>query len=236
MIVTIHQPLHMPWLGFFNKMLNCDLFILLDDCQFRKNYYFNRNKIRTPNGLEWITVPVVKKGLTHTQIKDVKIAPIRWEEKYTNRIREVYKGAPHYRKVMEWVTGHLAFHKSTAHKDRICALNYEFIDMFMKYLHISCPIVFSHQFGIDAIGSERIAKLVEVVGGGVYLSGPSGRDYLCISDFDSRRIKVVYQEFEHPLYDQLYEPFIPGASALDLLMNHSPDECIEIIGRGYTIS
>ena len=229
MIVTVHQPEMLPWLGFFSKMDAADYYILLTDCQFRKGYYQNRNRIVRPEGLEYITIPVVSKGLQDTLIKDVRIAD-EWSSRRRKgsitRLRNTYKEAPNYRIIMPVIEYEFSRPYST-----ICQFNRALIYRFREWLGITTPIMDSVVYGVDSTSSRRIADLVRAAGGDIYLYGPSGRDYLDMNDYQG--IRVRYHDYIHPTYVQFNtSEFIPYASTLDLLMNYSPGEAMEIIRSG----
>jgi len=228
-------------------MINSDVFILLIDCQYEKNYYQNRNRIRTPLGLEYITVPVRSSSLD-TLIMDKEIHGTKWQQKYLDTIRYHYKKAPHYSSIMpqieECVTGFLRDGSTLLWK-----LNADLIHLYMDILDIDTHIELSTWYGVEEKGSRRIAELVRCCFQSrnyytrfgdtcpvTYLSGPGGRNYLDCTDFRKYNIEVAYNDFKHPQYQQLYEPFMPGASALDLLMNHSPREARAIIESGTNIT
>ena len=230
MIVTIHQPESLPWLGYFSKMASADMYILLTDCTFRKNYYQNRNRIVRNNKLEYVTVPVESSGLSTKLIRDVQIAD-NWRghmlNKCLNTIRGAYRGAPNYNITMPVLE--YEFNKSYT---IICQLNRAIIYRFREWLGITTPIVDSVVYNVGSTSSHRVADLVRAAGGDIYLSGPSGRDYLDMNDFDG--IDVMYHDYVHPKYSQFNsDEFIPYASTLDLLMNYSPGEARDIIMSGY---
>lgn len=242
MLITIHQPEHMPWLGFFNKMNNADVIILLDNCPFRKNYYQNRNRIRGSSGLDWITVPVVKKALTHTLIKDVKIAPIEWERKYYGHILQAYAGARRYDVVQGEIRNVIQTFHNTG-RGFIAELNHRIIAMFAAQLDITTEVVFADYKCLDEWGSNRLLCLLKCLSRMwkiplddiTYIAGPFGRDYIDERSFMDAGIEIIYNDFVHPEYKQVYEPFIPYASTIDLLMSYNPDDAMTIIKSGFTV-
>ena len=223
MIVTIHQPEHMPWLGFFDKVRQADTVVLLDNVQFRKNYFQNRNKIRTQNGWAWITAPIVKAG-HDLLINEVKIAPEnKWKIENWNLINSAYQKAPYFKKYGE-DTRKIYLNDW----ERLCDLNIALINYFLKILGIERNVAIASKLGIQPGkgGTEVNLNICREMDADIYLSGISGKDYLEESKFTGQGIKVIYQEFYHPIYKQLYEPFLPGMSIIDLLFNHgdkSPD-------------
>ena len=229
MIVTIHQPEHLPWLGFFHKISRAELFVVLDSVQYRKNYFQNRNRIRTANGWTWLTVPV--KRNINTLIKDVEIDNNQnWRKKCWNSIYFTYKKAPffcEYSNVLE------NFYKQDW--INLCELNIQLIKQFLRFLYSEPVILRSSEMDVQGKGSKLILNICKEVDADTYISGIFGKEYLKLSDFKEAGIEVIFQEFHHPIYKQLYEPFIPGMSIIDLLFNHGPDSLDILMGRGVPV-
>ena len=228
-IVTIHQPEHLPWLGFFHKISQADLFVILDSVQFRKNYFQNRNKIRTANGWTWLSVPV--KRNINTLIKDVEIDNNQnWRKKCWNSIYFAYNKAPffsEYSNILE---------KNYKHDwINLCELNILLIKQFLSFLSLDPIILKSSEMDLHGKGSDLISDICKKVNADTYISGIFGKEYLKLSDFNEAGIKVTFQEFHHPIYKQLYEPFIPDMSIIDILFNHGPDSLNILMGRGAPV-
>jgi len=217
MIVAIHQPNYLPYLGFFDKMKQSDIFIIYDDAQFSKEDYHHRNKIRIFHGWKWLTIPVKKKLIPINKI-DIKnenmIKGIRWSEAHFKDIRDNYKDAPYYSIYESDLK--MIYYKSYK---KLIDLNMEIINFLMNAFNIKKEVIFSSELGFTSRSSKRLVEMVEALGGDIYLSGPTGRKYLDISLFNNRGIKVVFQDFKHPIYDQQYPGFIPNLSAIDALFN-----------------
>jgi len=228
MLVTIHQPESLPWLGYFSKMDSADLYIVLTDCQYEKDYYQNRNRIRRESGLEYLTVPVVKKDIHLRKINEVRIAGGEWRRKYLNVIKATYSKAPYYENYIGDIEGII-----NNSPELLWELNMSIILKFREWLGVDTPLLYSHDLDVTSSGSRRNADLVRAVGGDEYLSGPSGRDYLDMNDFNG--IDVVYHDYKHPVYKQMHEPFITHASTLDLLMNCGR-ESIDVIRSGFQLT
>lgn len=225
-IVTIHQPEHLPWLGFFHKISQTDLFVILDNVQFRKNYFQNRNKVRTSKGWSWITVPVSHKA--NTLIKEVLIAPEnRWKKKWWDTIYFSYKKAKYF----DDYSGQLY---SIINNDwkYLSHLNIRLIELLCNYIGIEIRYVNASDMDLKGKGSDLILEMCQKLNAETYLSGVSGRDYLEKNKFEKENVKVVYQEFYHPIYKQLYEPFEPCMSVIDLLFNYGPRSLDIINGKG----
>jgi hypothetical protein len=220
--VAIHQPEHLPWLGFFHKILAVDLFVLLDNVQFEKNYFQNRNKIRTTDGWSWLTIPA--SYTMETKIHEVKISySPRWKKKWYQSLFFSYKKAPffeyYFQPLMELINKNW---------DYLSDLNIALIQILCDFLSIKVKMIRASELGVQGKSSALIASICKEVGAQIYLSGVSGKDYLKMADFDEIRTKVFFQEFHHPIYRQLHEPFIPCMSIVDLLFNHG-EKSLEII-------
>jgi len=218
MIIAIHQPNYLPYLGFFDKMKWSDLFVIYDDAQFNKGDFQHRNKIRIYNGWKWLTVPVEKKQIP---IKDIKIKNhvttwkgIKWSDSHFMEIRDNYKDTPYY---STYETELISIYKKKY--DRLIDLNMVIINFLKKVFDIDTKIVFSSDLGFISKSTERLVEIVEALGGDIYLSGPKGRDYLEVLLFEKKGIKVEFQAFKSPVYKQRYEGFIPNLSAIDALFN-----------------
>jgi len=217
MIVGVHQPNYLPYLGFFDKMMKSDIFIIYDDAQFNKEDFQHRNRIRIYHGWKWLTVPVEKKHIPIKEIKiknEVMIKNIKWSEAHFRDIRDNYKDTPYYpvyEKKLEDI------YNDTY--ENLIELNMCLIDFLRTAFNIKTKLVFSSEFGFTSKSTQKLVDLVETLGGDVYLSGPKGKDYLDISLFEKKGIRVEFQDFKHPVYKQRYEGFIPNMSAIDALFN-----------------
>jgi len=218
MIVTIHQPNYLPYLGFFDKMARSDIFVIYDDAQFNKSDFQHRNRIRIYHGWKWLTVPVEKKQkpLNRIRIKNEVTTwkGFKWSEDHFNNIRDNYKDTPYYSVYEEEIK---RIYQKT--HDKLVELNMNLINFLRKVFDIDVKVVFSSELGFTSKSSQRLVEIVEALGGDVYLSGPKGRDYLNASLFEKKGIKVRFQNFKHPVYKQRYEGFVPNMSAIDALFN-----------------
>lgn len=230
MITTIHQPEHLPWLGFFDKMRQADLFVLLDNTQFAKDDFQNRNRIKTANGPLWLTVPVYKKKRSIQRILDVEICNDRnWRTRCWSQIEQSYKKAPHF----DAQHGFLKELYDTEW-EKLADLNSAIIRHMADALGIETRIVTASELGVEETGATEVNHAIcAAVGASVYISGKMGREYLDETPFEASNIDVVYQEFHHPEYSQLWGEFEPYMSAVDLLFNHGADS-LQIITDANT--
>lgn len=220
MVITIHQPEHLPWLGFFDKARQADVLILLDHVQFRKNYYQNRNRIRSNEGVVWVTVPVLRKGQHEQAINEVMIndeGSPRWKEKCWASIAQNYRKAPYWSTHEEFLT---QLYKTAW--VRLVDMNEAIIRYTLAALSVDVKIMRSSEMNVKGQRGELLLDICRKVGADVYLSGISGREYLDLKIFADAGVEVRFQEFHHPIYKQLHDPFIPCLAAVDLLLNYGP--------------
>ena len=225
MKVAIHQPEHLPWLGFFHKVNMADVFVVLDNVQYRRRYFQNRNKIRTKDDWQWVIVPLKKAKRDELLIKDAKISKgdMRWKEKNLRAISRSYSKADYFKKY--WDEFEEIYRQNFTH---ISDLNIALLKFIFNKLGIRVQVQLASDMDVCGQKSDLILNICEVVGATNYISGISGRDYLDIDKFKRSQIKVTIQEFHHPIYRQLFEPFIPCMSIIDLLFNHG-DKSLNII-------
>ncbi|RXA20925.1 hypothetical protein EQO05_04230 [Methanosarcina sp. MSH10X1] len=215
MIVAIHQPNHLPYLGFFDKVLKSDIFVIHDDAQFNDSDFQRRNRIRVYKGWKWITVPVERKEIPINKImikNDVNIGERSWNRAHFEIIQGWYKNAPYF----ETYKDDLRKIYESKH-DKLANFNIEIIKFLIKAFDLEIKIVFSSDFNLPSKKTERIIDTVRAVGGDTYLSGPAGKDYMDLSLF--KDIELQFQNFKHPEYPQCYAGFVPNMSAIDALFN-----------------
>ena len=196
-------------------MRKSDLFVIYDDTQFEKGVFQHRNKIRIYKGWKWLTVPVEKKHININEVmirNDVKISGINWPEYHFREIHNNYRESPYYGGYEEELR---SIYESEY--QRVIDLNMRIIYFLMQAFGIHTKIIYSSQLGIESKSTQALVDIVKKVGGDVYLSGPSGRNYLDLSLFED--VKVDFHEFKHPIYKQCYKGFIPNMSAIDALFN-----------------
>ena len=215
MILSAHQPQYLPWLGYFHKMYHSDIFVFLDNVQYKKREYQNRNCIRTRTGSLWLTVPVLKEADPYPNISALRIDNSQdWQKRHWMTIRTNYSRAPFFKEYSPF------FEKLySAEWDRLVDLNIHIIKHIAELLGINKPLILESQLNITTNKTSRIIDICKALKADVYLSGIGGREYLDEKQFESSGIKLIYQDFKHPQYKQCHEPFIPCISIIDLLFN-----------------
>jgi len=226
MIVSIHQPQYLPWLGYFSKIDRSDIFIFLDNVQFKKNEWQNRNRIRTAEGWQWITVPVLHKFLQ--KISEVEINnTVQWGKKHLNALITNYSKAPFFKEYIDF------FEQTYAQDWKFLAdINIHIVQHLAKALGISDKkLVHASKYKSREGPPERLVDLCKQVGGDIYLSGKDGAKYMDLDVFEKEGLKVIFQDYIHPQYPQLFGSFEPYMSILDLLFNCGP-ESLPILRKG----
>ena len=221
--VAILQSNYIPWKGYFDIIASVDEFIFYDEMQYTKNDWRNRNKIKTPNGLHWLSIPVATKGhlSQDVRIMDAKIVDKKWANSHWNTIKQFYKKAPYFK---DYADIFEKIYKECEQEEFLCKINYKFIYVINEILGIKTKISFSQDYGLIEGKTERLVDLVQKAGGTEYLSGPAAKDYIVSELFEEANIKLSWMDYSnYPEYPQLYPPFEHGVSILDLIFNCGPD-------------
>lgn len=226
MLVGIHQLHYLPWLRYFEKIDRCDAFVVLDNIQFTKNDWQNRNKVKTAGGVTVLTVPVhVEFGQTLDEVRIDR--PARWRTKHWRTIQQAYGKAPHF-------AAHAGFLEATYGRDwtRLNDLNRSMIEYFVQALGIKTAVAYASDFEVSGHASERLVNLIKAVGGNAYYTGAHAADtYLDKTLFAEAGIEIEVQRWQAPEYPQLHGPFAPDLSIVDLLLNCGP-ESLDVLRRG----
>ena len=218
MIVAVHQPQYMPWLGYFDKIDRSDAFILLDTVQFKKNEWQNRNRIKTAEGWQWLTVPV-----TYRYPRLIREVAVNNREKWQPRQRQAiisnYRRAPYWSLLEPFLEGIWAGEWQT-----IADLNIHVVRRLVEILRIETPLHVASETGdFPDDPDERLIAIAKQLGADTYLAGSGGHDYMDLEKYRKKRLEVVFQEYRHPVYRQQFGDFVPCLSVIDLIFNHGPE-------------
>jgi len=225
--LVILQPGYLPWLGFFDQVMRSDVFIFYDDVQFDKNGWRNRNRIKSPRGPQWLTVPVRVRSLSQL-ISETDIDNRQpWGRKHIGTIKQFYAKAPFLNRYLPEMEA-LVLGKRW---ERLCDLNVAVVKLMCDWLGLKREIKRSSEIGIAGDRSERLLNLCLHAGANRYLSGNAAQAYLDVELFASHGIIVKWQNYQHPTYPQQHGEFLPFLSALDLLLNCG-DDSLKIISEG----
>ena len=227
MILAAHQPQFAPWLGFFDKLDRADVFVLLDNVQFKKNEWQNRNRIKGAAGPQWLTVPVSFR--LGQRIDEVAISHRQnWPKRHLASLRSCYGRAAHFEPIL------------TLYEDLLCRrpweglseLNVALLGALRRFLQISTRVVLASELdGRDEDPDLRLIGLCRELGADTYLAGAGGRAYMNLERYRAEGIRVIFQEYQHPVYPQLFGGFEPALSIIDLLFNCGPRSLNVIRGR-----
>jgi len=218
--VAIVQSNYVPWKGYFDMIASVDEFILYDDVQFTRRDWRNRNQIKTPRSVAWITVPVRVKGRYYQSVRDTEIEGDAWAEKHWTTLRHNYSRARCFAETSALLEP-VYLGRSHTH---LSALNRELIETVCRFLGIPTKITSSADYALEEGRTERLAGLCAQAGATEYVSGPSAKEYLAEDVFAARGIAVSWFDYSgYPEYPQLWGGFVHGVSILDLLFNCGRD-------------
>ncbi len=216
-LITIHQPNYMPWPGFFHKWLLADTFVVLDTVQYHKNEWQNRNRIKTIQGAQWITVPVTYRF--PQLIHEVGIAPSNWAKKQIASIEQAYTKAPFFNDYWQPIK-----HILLQQHDRLVHLNVALITTLGQMVGCTAPLLLASDLPIKQHDPTlRLIEICKHLHGDAYLSGAEGRNYLQTSLFHDHKLSLYFQHVHPPTYPQLHGEFIPYLSVLDMLFHVGDD-------------
>jgi hypothetical protein len=215
MLVAIHQPEHLPWLGFFEKMVRADLFVILDDVQFSRGDFQNRNRVKGSTNVQWLTVPVVRRF--PSRINEVEIASGDWRKKHWKTVTTCYARSPYF-KEFAWAFEDFYRHAWT----NLAELNVAAIKLLAGFFGVNTEVVYSSQLRTNGKKSDLVLDICKQVGATRYYAGQASHAYLNPALFRQAGIEIVTRNFVHPTYRQLFmkrQGFVPNLSVLDLLFN-----------------
>jgi len=225
--VVIHQPDFLSYLGFFHRLLHSDLYVVLDDVQFVKGTsqsWMNRDKIKTQNGEKWLTVNV-KKAPRDTNINQILLNnTINWKKQNLDLLKQNYKKAKYFDEIFPYIE---KLYENSC--DALSEFNMASIFMLMELFDIKLDIEYSSNLSTTKTKSERLVEILKQVNATHYLSGVGAKDYHEGKPFEEDNVKVIWQEFKHPIYSQLHGEFIPYLSSIDLLFNCGIEESRKIL-------
>ena len=229
MKIAINQPTYLPWMGYFDLAGQVDLFVVLDNVQFVKQSWQQRNRIRGGDGLQWLTVPVKFRGRLGQIIKDVEIRDPEFATDHIRAIELAYRRAPFFSEYFPALAQRL----EQLRKGLLLNLNSRLINWAFEIFKIKTPLVFASSLGVDGKRTELLANICEVVGATEYLSPLGSAEYLLSEQelLRGRGIDIWFQGYAHPQYRQVFAPFEPFASVIDVIFNCG-EKASEVIRSG----
>jgi WbqC-like protein len=219
--ILITQSNYIPWKGYFDAINQVDEVVLYDEVQFTKRDWRNRNIIKTPQGISWLTIPVEVKGKYFQKISETKSSDKRWNEKHWKTLKSNYTKSPCYLELGDFT----AYLYAGATMGYLSEINYWFLTEISKWLGIRTKFVFSNQFNLnDENPTQRLVSICKEAGASHYYTGPAAKAYLEEDRFAKENIQLIYLNYEgYQEYPQLHPPYIHGVTILDLLFNTGRD-------------
>lgn len=227
--IAIHQPNYMPWLGYFHKIAQSDVFIFLDDAQFSKNSYINRVQVLVGGRPKWITVPVsVSLG---DAINVVRPACLDWSQRHMEALRNYYRDAPKFGETWDWLN---SIFSTMPHDTDLAAINAHLIEGIVGHIGLECQFLSSSSLHVDELtGDDRLLALIQkVTSDAEYLSGRGGASYQNESKFQQAGISLRYSNFNYLEYDQGLPEFSSGLSVIDALFCLGSRETRDLVAQG----
>ena len=217
--IAISQSNYIPWKGYFDLINSADEFILYDDMQFTRRDWRNRNRIKTPTGMNWLTIPVENKGKYLQKINETIISEEKWAKKHWLAIKQNYIKAPYFK---EYENIFESFYLNCEEK-MLSKINYQLILLICDILEIRTKIKWSTEYNLIGDKTEKLINICKQSKAEVYVSGPSARDYFNMDVANNNNINVEWMSYEgYPEYSQLYQPFVHEVTILDLIFNAGP--------------
>jgi len=222
--VAILQSNYIPWKGYFDLINSVDEFIFFDDVQYTRRDWRNRNKIKTANGLSWLTIPVNVKGQYHQKIRDTKISDKKWANKHWQTIQHNYGKAPYYSQYRDIIED--LYRKQVSSLEFLSEINFTFIKAINELLSIRTCLRWSDEYALAEGKSERLLEICKASQASHYISGPAAKDYLDDALFASSGIQVDWMDYaNYPEYVQDFGAFEHSVTILDVLFSMGPKAC-----------
>jgi hypothetical protein len=214
MILTAHQPSYLPWLGLINKIMKADLFCYFDCVQYQKKEYDNRNSIKTNSGILKLSVPVESKNHLTKKINEIRIINKGWNKKHIKSIKLAYQKSKYFDNYFPELENIL----KNKH-DKLTDLNFKILKFLLKSFKITTPVVLASDYNFEGSKSSLVLDMCKKLKAKEYIFGGEGKNYANVKEFTKNNIKLHFQVFNHPIYNQLYGKFVPNLSSIDLLFN-----------------
>ena len=198
MIISAHQPAYNPWLGFIHKIFLSDIFVVMDDVQFEKNSFINRNKILQNSNEVMLTIPVKTKDYKSKTLREIEVVDARWQIKHLKNIEQAYRKSKKFdvifenlKKVYEIKSNYLIDYTNA------------YLDFIVNYLEINTKIVFASDLEINTKKLDYVIELTQKLDGNFFVFGSQGKDYADVGYMQKKNIRAYFQEYSHPTYTQL---------------------------------
>ena len=219
--IAIIQSNYIPWRGYFEIMDMAHEFVFYDSVQYTKRDWRNRNKIKTPEGIKWLTIPVEVRGKYYQKIRDVKIADKNWGQNHWNKIVHSYRKARYFEDYKEFFEEEYL----NSSEEYLSRINYKFIKIINKILNIKTKLTYDSEYDFKYLNkTERLVSICKALNASEYISGKAALNYIDESLFEKENIKISWMDYSgYTEYSQLYPPFEHKVSIIDLIFNEGPN-------------
>jgi len=227
-ILTAHQPVYLPWIGLFHKIAIADSFCYFDSVQYQTKDWNNRNKLKGPNGAFWLTVPVKSKGHFNKKVGEIEVNnTINWRKKHLKSIEMNYKSTSYFNQYIGFFRD--CYKREWTH---LSDLNEYMLKWFLDILNIKVKYYKMSEIDFEGRKSDLVLDMCKKLSADLYIFGALGKDYVKEEDFAEKDIKIYFQNYNHPVYPQLYGKFISHLSIVDLLFNVGAERASDVIMKG----
>lgn len=222
--ISILQPGYIPWLGFFEQMARADVFVIYDDVQYDKHSWRNRNRIKTAQGIQWLSVPVLTSQKSGQLVHEVEIDnKTPWQKKHLRALEQNYARAPFFKQYYP-----ILEEGYTCQWTDLLSCDMFFINNFKSLLGIDTELRYSSGLVSQGKSTERLVAICKELEADIFYEGAAGKNYIDDTLFSQTGIQLIYQDYKHPQYSQLHGEFISHLSIVDLLLNVGP-KSIEVL-------
>lgn len=219
--VVITQSNYIPWKGYFDQMRMADKFVVFDDVQYTKRDWRNRNLVKTPSGLQWLTIPVQVKGRYQQKINETLVSDNEWPVTHLRTLRQLYKAAPFFNRYAAELE---ELYHAACKSQFLTDINLLFMRWVNAKLGINTTMLDSRDFALHEGRNEKLIGICKQIGATEYISGPAAKVYLDEALFRANGVQVRWMDYTgYPTYQQLYGTFEHGVTVLDLLFNTGPE-------------
>lgn len=224
-IVSGHQPVYLPWLGLFHKISLADVFVIMDDVDYLEQDWNNRNKLKGPQGAFWLTAPTKLKDSPSRTLRDIRLdtsgegSGRDWQARHWRALQSSYRRAPHWARY----AGFFETLYCTSRWEWLAELNETILRFCLDSLGLAVPLVRASEVGFAGRKSALVADHCRKLNGNICVLGTQGRNYVVDEDFRAMGVSLYFQDYNHPVYPQLFGDFVSHLSIVDLLFNCGPD-------------
>ena len=224
MIISSHQPAYNPWLGFVHKILLSDIFVVMDDVQYEKNSFINRNKVLQNNNEVMLSIPVKTKEYKSKTLKEMEVLDNKWQIKHLKSIEQSYRKTENFDIIFEKLKVIYEI-KSNFLIDYTNA----YLEFIIDYLNIDTKIIFASTLKIESKKLDYVVEMTKKLEGDIFVFGALGRNYADVEYLKQNDIKAYFQDYIHPIYNQPSKDFSPYMGIIDLLFNEKKEDIKNII-------